>query len=271
MKGYRLSTYTGKYYDRSREQYRICVIQRESGGNYDEPRPVARGLPVQRQPGGRSPSGHAGRDHRGLRQCRQAGHRCSRGHLDLHLARFFQDAAFWTPSTRVQAPAIGRAAIGTATRRGTPRAAGPTPIAGTTRRWSATSRARTSPARRSPARTSLARTGPQGHRSGDSREQPAPGASFIRERYGWKYPEFRALKAMWWRESNWRHDVINNHPMDRGTAWAGQRRVYRFSRLLHQGIHEVATCPDQGGTAYIKQRYGTPLKAWSFWQANGWY
>ena len=25
------------------------------------------------------------------------------------------------------------------------------------------------------------------------------------------------------------------------------------------------------GAAYIKQRYGTPLKAWYFWQANGWY
>jgi hypothetical protein len=25
------------------------------------------------------------------------------------------------------------------------------------------------------------------------------------------------------------------------------------------------------GTAYIKERYGSPTKAWSFWQSNGWY
>ena len=36
MEGYRLSTYTGKYYDKRFEQYRLCVVQRESGGNYDE-------------------------------------------------------------------------------------------------------------------------------------------------------------------------------------------------------------------------------------------
>ena len=25
------------------------------------------------------------------------------------------------------------------------------------------------------------------------------------------------------------------------------------------------------GAAYIKERYGSPTKAWTFWQANGWY
>jgi hypothetical protein len=36
MVGYRLSTYTGKYYDKRFEQYRLCVVQRESGGRYGE-------------------------------------------------------------------------------------------------------------------------------------------------------------------------------------------------------------------------------------------
>ena len=34
--------------------------------------------------------------------------------------------------------------------------------------------------------------------------------------------QFKALKAMWWRESNWRHDVINNHP---NGPWYGLGQV----------------------------------------------
>ncbi len=36
MVGYRPSTYRGKYYDARFEQYRLCVVQRESGGRYGE-------------------------------------------------------------------------------------------------------------------------------------------------------------------------------------------------------------------------------------------
>lgn len=35
MHGYRHSLYTGKYFEAGREEYRLCVIQRESGGQYD--------------------------------------------------------------------------------------------------------------------------------------------------------------------------------------------------------------------------------------------
>lgn len=36
MVGYRPSTYRGKYFDPRFEQYRLCVVQRESGGRYSE-------------------------------------------------------------------------------------------------------------------------------------------------------------------------------------------------------------------------------------------
>jgi hypothetical protein len=100
----------------------------------------------------------------------------------------------------------------------------------------------------------------------------AQARAFIRDRYGWRYPEFRALKAMWWRESNWRHDVINNHP---NGPWYGLGQVnggfiasrgYTIKEYMKSPLAQIKV-----GTAYIKERYGSPTKAWSFWQSNGWY
>ena len=77
---------------------------------------------------------------------------------------------------------------------------------------------------------------------------------------------------MWWRESNWRYEVINPHP---NGPWYGLGQV-NGGFIGDQGysIKEYMASPEiqiEVGAAYIKQRYGSPTEAWAFWQSNGWY
>ena len=268
MKGYRLSTYTGKYYDRSREQYRLCVIQRESGGNYDEPSGPWRGAYQF------SDSLAAG----ALRAMRaeivevygNAGRRALdslEGTLIYTWPRFFQDAAFWTTFNKGA---------------GASHWAGGSwycnPARNAESGWPNPNRWNYSPLERDKGTSDKGASGKDDKpdkstpRAGTPEHNLQLARKFIRERHGWKYPEFRALKAMWWRESNWRHDVINNHP---NGPWYGLGQVnggfiasrgYSIKEYMRSPIAQIKV-----GAAYIKQRYGTPLKAWAFWQANGWY
>jgi hypothetical protein len=275
MKGYRLSTYTGKYYDRAREQYRICVIQRESGGNYDEPSGPWRGAYQF------SDSLAAG----ALRAMRteivevygNAGKQAIdslEGTLIHTWPRFFQDAAFWTTFNKGA---------------GASHWAGGSwfcnPARNAESGWPNPNRWNYSPLERDKGNSDKGNSdkGNSGKGTGDKADASTPRAGtpegnlrlareFIRDRYGWRYPEFRALKAMWWRESNWRHDVINNHP---NGPWYGlgqvnggfiQARGYSIQEYMKSPLAQIKV-----GAAYIKERYGSPTKAWAFWQANGWY
>jgi hypothetical protein len=259
MKGYRLSTYTGKYYDRSREQYRICVIQRESGGNYDEPSGPWRGAYQF------SDSLAAG----ALRAMRaeivevygNAGKQAIdalEGTLIHTWPRFFQDAAFWTTFNRGA---------------GASHWAGGSwycnPARNAERGWPNPNRWNYSPLERG-SKDRAAEVTVTTRATPESNLRQA--RAFIRDRYGWKYPEFRALKAMWTKESNWRHDVVNNHP---NGPWYGlgqvnggfiQTRGYSIKEYMRSPLAQIKV-----GAAYIKQRYGSPTKAWAFWQSNGWY
>ncbi|MEY3733328.1 MAG: hypothetical protein RL347_687 [Actinomycetota bacterium] len=275
MQGYRLSTYTGKYYDRSREQYRICVIQRESGGNYGEPSGPWRGAYQF------SDSLAAG----ALRAMRpeivevygNAGKQAIDGLEGTFIhtwPRFFQDAAFWTTFNKGA---------------GASHWAGGSwycnPARNAESGWPNPGRWNYSPLERDKG-TSDKGSSEKG--ASDKAKADKPGSStprvgtpegnlqlardFIRDRYGWKYPEFKALKSMWWRESNWRHDVINNHP---NGPWYGLGQVNGgFITSRGFSIKEYMASPIaqiKVGAAYIKERYGSPTKAWSFWQSNGWY
>ena len=274
MKGYRLSTYTGKYYDRSREQYRICVIQRESGGNYDEPSGPWRGAYQF------SDSLAAG----ALRAMRaeiievygNAGKQAIdalEGTLIYTWPRFFQDAAFWTTFNKGAGASHWAGGNWYCNPARNAESGWPNP-----NRWNYSPLERDKPSKDKSSEEKSGKDKPGKDGSSGTTVRATPennlrqARSFIRERYGWKYPEFRALKAMWWRESNWRHDVINNHP---NGPWYGLGQVnggfiasrgYSIKEYMKSPLAQIKV-----GTAYIKQRYGTPLKAWSFWQANGWY
>jgi hypothetical protein len=267
MVGYRLSTYTGKYFDKRFDQYRLCVIQRESGGRYGE-----------------SSSAHIG--------AYQFSYSLAAGALramrpeieDLYgrpgLAaldrlegkpmytwnRFWQDAAFWTTFNG------GRGWSHWSSQWGASWNCDHTPNAESG--WPSPSRYHYAPIERGAKERSAqatARVTTQVTPRGTPESNLAEARSFIRERYGWGYPEFRALKAMWWRESNWRHDVINNHP---NGPWYGLGQVnggfiasrgYSIKEYMKSPLAQIKV-----GAAYIKERYGSPTKAWSFWQSNGW-
>jgi hypothetical protein len=271
MVGYRLSTYTGKYYDKRFEQYRLCVIQRESGGRYGE-----------------SSSAHIG--------AYQFSYSLAAGALramrpeieDLYgrpgLAaldrlegkpmytwnRFWQDAAFWTTFNG------GRGWSHWSSQWGASWNCDHTPNAESG--WPSPSRYHYAPIERGAKgdggtqSTDTPRADRSTPRAGTPEHNLLLAREFIRDRHGWRYPEFRALKAMWWRESNWRHDVINNHP---NGPWYGLGQVNGgFIASRGYSIREYMRSPlaqIKVGTAYIKERYGSPTKAWSFWQSNGWY
>ena len=253
MRGYRLSTYIGKYYDKRFEQFRLCVVQRESGGQYDidsyyqgayqfgpswagaildriEPEMVATyGETVQTE----------------LR-------RLSRLEISSW-PRFWQDAGFWTIFDK--GAGAGNWAGGNWT-------CDPRPNA--ERGWPNANYPNYTPIERSKAERSKA--APKA--TPESTQQLA--RDYIRTKYGWRTEEFRALKAMWWRESNWRYEVINQ-----AGPWYGLGQV-NGDFISSQGVSvdEYMGSPlvqIKVGTAYIKARYGTPTQAWQFWQANNWY
>lgn len=263
MKGYRLSTYTGRYYDRAREQYRLCVIQRESGGNYDEPSGPWRGayqfsdslaagalramraeiVEVYGEPGKRALDSLEG--------------------TFIHTwPRFFQDAAFWTTFNKGAGASHWAGGSWYCNPARNAESGWPNP-----NRWNYTPLERDKPGKGTKPKAEERAT-PRATPESNLRQARA----FIRDRYGWKYPEFRALKAMWWRESNWRHDVVNNHP---NGPWYGLGQVNGgFIASRGYSIRDYMKSPlaqIKVGAAYIKQRYGSPTKAWAFWQSNGWY
>jgi hypothetical protein len=269
MKGYRLSTYTGKYYDKRLEQYRLCVVQRESGGNYDEPSgpwrgayqfsdSLAAGALRAMRPEFQKVYGNVGM--RALDALE--------GTLIHTWPRFFQDAAFWTTLNKGAGASHWSGGNWYCDHRPNAESGWPSPS-----HWNYT------PLERSKGGGSS--TGATGSDSTTKTTRAATGTpanskkiarAYIAKKYGWDRSEFTALKNMWWRESNWRYDVVNNHP---NGPWYGLAQVtggfindqgYTVKKYMSSPRVQVKV-----GTAYIKQRYGSPAKAWSFWQSNGWY
>lgn len=271
MKGYRLSTYTGKYYDKTREQYRICVVQRESGGNYDEPSGPWRGA-YQFNDGLAAAAlrtmraemtdvyGDVGR--RALDQLE--------GTLIYTWPRFFQDMAFWTTFNKGAGASHWAGGSWYCNPARNAERGWPNPD-----HWNYSPLERDKPAADKPAADKPSADKPSADvpaAFGTPEYSQQVARAYIRTRHGWKYDEYRALKAMWWRESNWRYDVINPHP---NGPWYGLGQV-NGTFIGDQGysIKKYMASPEiqiEVGAAYIKQRYGSPTQAWAFWQSNGWY
>ncbi|MFM9135415.1 MAG: hypothetical protein ACKOT0_08300 [bacterium] len=267
MTGYRLSTYTGRFYEKSREQYRLCVVQRESGGNYDEASGEHRGAYqmssalADQALGAMRAEVRSAYGERGL---------AALGRLDgrpiSSWPRFWQDMAFWTILDHGAGWQHWSSQWGA--------------------NWDCDHRPNAEKGWPSPDHPNYSRLeGPRGQRAA---ERAAPDVTtakccrpevtmrmarlYIKDTYGWGREHFLALKEMWWKESNWRYDVVNNHP---NGPWYGLGQV-NGPYIEAQGftIKEYMASPRKQiivGCKYIKERYGTPVKAWDFWQANGWY
>ena len=76
----------------------------------------------------------------------------------------------------------------------------------------------------------------------------------------WDSPrEWRCLRDLWQRESNWNHKADNPTSSAFGIA---------------QMLRETSTDPQRQidkGIRYIIHRYQTPCNAWTFWQNRRWY
>lgn len=302
IKGYRASAYEGDYYDKRFEQYRLCVVQRESGGNYDE----ATGAFVGAYQMGsyNSPSRVVGK----LRTEMEADYGSAATKELNRLARqplhqwnrFWQDAAFWTifnggagwrqwsaewganwncdhranaekgwPSkARYNYTPIEKPAASSESTRNTDKKSA---------KKDASQKSKKSQSTKSKKSLRGTRHGAVERRFGDSKHSVGSpqysrwlARKYINAEYGWKSGQFKALKQMWFKESNWRFEVVNwqgpwyglgqvNGPYIQAQGFS--IRSYRASPYIQIKV----------GADYIKGRYGSPKKAWQFWEANGWY
>ena len=87
-------------------------------------------------------------------------------------------------------------------------------------------------------------------------------------RFGWGPRQFKALKTLWIHESGWNHKAVNRS----SGAW-GIPQSLPASKMRTHGS-DYRTNPEtqiDWGLDYIHGRYGTPVKAWAFWQRHHWY
>ena len=294
LRGYRASTYTGTYFDRRFEQYRLCVFQREGGGSYTL---VSRSFHGAYQFGTRwnSPAQVANRlraeliDTYGAAAERELNRLASTPISRWN--RFWQDAAFWTVFNRGAGWRQWAGGNWHCDHRPNVEKGWPNPSRfnySPMQRGGMNKVARAyrdqQPATRSTAEVSAANARsktPQQIREKYGRHRAPVGSpqysrwlarNVIADRHGWGVQEFRALRTMWHKESNWRYEVVNWHV--RG-PWYGLGQV-NGPYILSRGysIAEYRNSPYiqiRVGADYIKGRYGTPRAAWRFWRANGWY
>jgi hypothetical protein len=79
--------------------------------------------------------------------------------------------------------------------------------------------------------------------------------------------QYPCLYQMWMRESGWSVTAAN------ASGAYGIPQALPGSKMSTAGPdwQTNATTQIKWGLGYIRDRYGTPCGAWSFWQANGWY
>ena len=77
-----------------------------------------------------------------------------------------------------------------------------------------------------------------------------------------------ALIPMWNRESAWSASAQNPSSGAYGIPQAlpGDKMATVAADWRTNPATQI-----KWGLGYIKDRYGTPSAAWTFWQANGWY
>ncbi|HEY7225709.1 MAG TPA: lytic transglycosylase domain-containing protein [Micromonosporaceae bacterium] len=85
---------------------------------------------------------------------------------------------------------------------------------------------------------------------------------------GFGLDQMPCLDKMWTKESNWR---TSSHNASSGAH--GIPQALPASKMAPYGADYLTNPVPQirWGLDYIKNRYQTPCKAWSFWQAHSWY
>ena len=91
--------------------------------------------------------------------------------------------------------------------------------------------------------------------------------SLVRQ-YGWSEEDYQALVLLVNRESSW-----NLYAVNKKSGACGLFQAYPCSKMAKYGKDYRTNYKVQvaWGMDYIKNRYGTPQSAWSFWQSHHWY
>lgn len=92
--------------------------------------------------------------------------------------------------------------------------------------------------------------------------------------YGWSADEMSCLDPMWTKESGWNYKAANPTSTARGIPQmmmsvhygSGWRTSPEAQKYLNDPKVQITV-----GLEYVKGRYGSPCKAWAFWQKNHWY
>lgn len=80
--------------------------------------------------------------------------------------------------------------------------------------------------------------------------------------YGWnKGDQWKAIKNIVGKESSWNPKAANPDSAARG--------LFQKMTSVHGPVEKTAEGQAKWGLWYIQDRYGTPVKAWKHWQANG--
>lgn len=85
---------------------------------------------------------------------------------------------------------------------------------------------------------------------------------------GWNTAQFRCLVKLWARESGWNHRAGN-----RSSGAYGIPQALPAHKMASSG-RDWRTNPRtqiRWGLGYIKQRYGSPCRAWAHFQSHRWY
>ncbi|TAK68648.1 MAG: hypothetical protein EPO13_11160 [Actinomycetota bacterium] len=93
---------------------------------------------------------------------------------------------------------------------------------------------------------------------------------YMGRKYRWDGAQYTALVAMWQRESSWRHKARNPSGKYLGIPQtsAAVVRGNGYTVAQYMASPEIQV---EVGLRYIRARYGTPAKAWSFWRSHHWY
>lgn len=86
--------------------------------------------------------------------------------------------------------------------------------------------------------------------------------------YGWTENDYYAIVQIVNRESSW-----NPYAVNKKSKACGLFQAYPCSKMVIFGNDYRTNYKVQvaWGFYYIKDRYGTPSQAWSFWQTHHWY
>lgn len=85
--------------------------------------------------------------------------------------------------------------------------------------------------------------------------------------FGFSTDQYGCLNNIYTRESGWRYNAYN------ASGAYGIPQALPGSKMATAGSDWQTNPATQikWGLGYIKDRYGTPCNAWSFWQAHSWY